>query len=141
MIPTVSALLIAAFLANASWWGHGISTSPCLMIAALIAFWLLYGLVVPTEDPARTVVGSPWVASSVALVPFWLTNTWVNQTSPLVANAAGAVTFFVLALIPLSRARSAWVRIADWKQQAALTLLVVLASTASMRTTAAESTA
>jgi arylsulfatase A-like enzyme len=123
LAPFLSALLMIAFLGNAGWWGYAVGLSLFLGAVPLFAFWLLCGLFFRVEDPARTVVGSPWIAAIVVLVPLTVSRDLLPRSGSWLTTglAAGALAI-VLALIPLARARPRLARLASWKLQAPLTL-------------------
>ena len=72
VLPTLSALLMVAFVVNARTFGFPIRGSVFLLLLVPLALWLLAGLLFPKENPARSFVGSPWPAALMTLAPLAL---------------------------------------------------------------------
>jgi len=126
VLPTVSALLMLAFLGNAWVFGHSPAASLFLAVLPPLALWLLVGLLFAAEDPVRSFIGSPWPAAVLTLLPYSVSRGDVVGLDGLPHFAAAAAcVVFVPGLAWLSRSRAGLRRAAAWKPQGAFTIAVL----------------
>ena len=129
VLPTLSALLMVAFVVNARTFGFPLRGSVFLLLLAPLALWLLAGLLFPKENPARSFVGSPWPAALMTLAPLALSRgDMIGMGNTLNLTAASLLTAMVLGLALLARWRAFPRRLASWKPQAVVTGGVFLLS-------------
>ena len=72
VLPTLSAVLMVVFVANAWMFGFGPRRTVFVAMLLPLAVWLLLGLLFPKENPARSFIGSPWPAALLTLAPLAL---------------------------------------------------------------------
>jgi arylsulfatase A-like enzyme len=133
-LPTLSALLLLAFTANA--WAFGEWSGALLVSGVLlpVALWLLWGLRSPAEDPARVFVGSPWPTALVTLIPLGLSEAGsVDFGSLATVGAAVLIAVAVAALALRSRSRGVHIGPGAWKRQALTTAALLLICFAALR--------
>ena len=129
VLPTLSAILMVAFVVNAWFFGFPLGGSVFLVFLLPLALWLLAGLLFPKENPARSFVGSPWPAALMTLPPLALSRgDLIGMATTLNIAAASLLIAMVLGLALLARSRVFPSRLASWKPQAAVTGAVFLLS-------------
>ncbi len=132
--PTLSAMLMVAFVGNAWMFGFGLGRSLFLTMLLPLALWLLAGLFSSKESPARSFVGSPWPAALMTLGPVALSRgDVIGMGDVWNVTAACLLIAVVLGLALLSGSRALPGRLASWKPQAFVTGAVLIVSFGLMR--------
>jgi arylsulfatase A-like enzyme len=98
-LPMLAALLFLAFVANA--FAFGDRTVALLFLALLgpLAAWLLLGLRSVAADPVRAVVGSPWPAALLTLVPLGLSEGIAIRVRNLLILASVVAVAGIVAML------------------------------------------
>ena len=130
LMPSLSALLVAAFVGNAWLWGYGPGTSLFLIALPAFAVWLACGPLFAAEDAARTFVGSAWPAAVVTLIPVSVSLGYYEPGPDVRVRYAISlgVILMVAVLSWLARRRPAVTALASGRAQAMLTLAVLAVS-------------
>jgi arylsulfatase A-like enzyme len=129
VMPTLSAVLMLVFVSNALAAGLRLGRSPWLALLVPVALWLLVGLLFDEEDRARAIVGSPWPAAVLCLVPTLVSHGQVVSLGRAANTVAAAcIAALVLGLPQLPRARSRLRALTAPRVHALLTAFVLAAS-------------
>ena len=107
VLPTLSAVLMVAFVGNAWMFGFGLLRTVFLPMLLPLALWLLAGLLFARENRARSFVGSPWPAALLTLAPIALSRgDVIEMGNVLNLTAAWLLIAVVLGLALLARSRA-----------------------------------